>query len=366
MADGNVIKRKRINYYDTLRVLAILGIITLHIFQRWKTGDVLGMRIYAFSEITRFAVPVFLMMSGALLLNREMPISVFFKKRFSRICYPFVLYILIYIGVLLFILNTFPGFEDINRYLGYLPFGWNWYFWMILGVYLSIPIIDVFIRHAKESELKYFVAMLFVASLFYQITLYFKISHAIYLNFFVAPLTFIILGYYLSIKEFKLDAKKIITIALIIFALTTAIKIWSQMGIIPYNLIHNYQATRSPIVSSYLDLGFLQLIQAGSFFVAFRYLYECKTGIYGSIRGLLENGLVTKFNTSVSKASYGMYLFHHTLIEPIGIFVKKLALTGTEICLSIVFLSLFVFFVSWIVVLCLNKIPFVNKICGYH
>ncbi len=138
------------------------------------------------------------------------------------------------------------------------------------------------------------------------------------------------------------------------------------MDIIPYNLIHNYQAPRSPILSSFLDLGFLQLIQAGSFFVIFRFIYECKTGVYSKIKGLLEQNIILKFNESVSKASYGMYLFHHTLIEPIGIIVKKFSLTGTEICLSIIFLSLGVFFISWIIVLCLNKIPYIKNICGYH
>ena len=68
-------KRERIKYYDTLRFLAILGIIFLHVSQVFHTADLIGDRIYSLSEITRFAVPVFLMMTGALLLNRVMNIE---------------------------------------------------------------------------------------------------------------------------------------------------------------------------------------------------------------------------------------------------------------------------------------------------
>lgn len=31
--------KERINYYDTLRTLAILGIISTHVFQRWSNAE---------------------------------------------------------------------------------------------------------------------------------------------------------------------------------------------------------------------------------------------------------------------------------------------------------------------------------------
>lgn len=333
---------------------------------KWENAEILGLRIYAFSEITRFAVPVFLMMSGALLLNRKMSILDFFKRRFSRLCYPYIFYLIIYVVVLFFFMTSIPGFEGLAKYFNYIPLKYNWYFWMILSIYFSIPIIDIFIRNAEIKEIEYFVAMALIGSLFYQFTLYFKIGHFIDLNFFICPLTFMILGYYLSIKDFKSSPNKIITIAIIIFLITTALKVMSQMDIIPYNLIHNYSATRSPIVSSYLDMGFVQLIQAGSFFVIFKYIYQAKSGIYSKVRKVLENSLLEKINLSVSKSSYGMYLFHHTLLEPLEIFLPTLTLTGSQVCISIVLLSLGVFVVSWIVVLIVNKIPYLNIFSGYH
>lgn len=118
-------KKERIKYYDTLRTLAILGIITLHIMMKWQNAEILGLRIYAFSEITRFAVPIFLMMSGALLLNREMSILDFFKRRFSRLCYPYIFYLIIYAIVLFFFITCLPGFEGLSKYFGYMPLKYN-------------------------------------------------------------------------------------------------------------------------------------------------------------------------------------------------------------------------------------------------
>ena len=137
--------KERINYYDTLRVLAILGIISTHVFQRWPNAAVMGINIYSFIELTRFAVPIFLMLTGALLLNREMPIKVFLKKRFPRLTYPFIFYMILYVVVLTILMHMWVGFEGLSGFFQYLPLAYNWYFWMIASIYLSIPILHLFL-----------------------------------------------------------------------------------------------------------------------------------------------------------------------------------------------------------------------------
>lgn len=83
--------KNRIEYYDNLRVLAIFGIIAIHVFQLWHHGEqAFGLYIYMFSEIVRYSVPIFLMLSGALLLNREVELNYFLKHRLTRILYPFL------------------------------------------------------------------------------------------------------------------------------------------------------------------------------------------------------------------------------------------------------------------------------------
>ena len=237
---------------------------------------------------------------------------------------------------------------------------------MIASIYLSIPIIDKFIQNAKMEEIEYFVAIALLGALFYQITYYFNITHFINLNFFVGPLAYIIIGYYLSIKSFKYDNNKIIIFALLMVILTTVLKISGQLGYVPIGLLSNYEAARSAIVSSYLDFGFVEMIRSIFVFILFKYLYQSSSGIFSKIKKFLENKLILSFNRSVSKSSYGMYLFHHTIIEPLIMIVPYLVLTGSQTALLIIALSLGIFLISWIVVLIVNRIPFIKNFSGYH
>lgn len=358
--------KERINYYDTLRVLAILGIISTHIFQRWHYVPVLGINFYSLIELTRFAVPIFLMLSGALLLNRKMPIGVFLKKRFPRLTYPFVFYLILYVLVLTILAHLWVGFEGLYAFFQYLPLSYNWYFWMIASVYLSIPVIDKFIQNSTIREIEYFVAIALIGSLFYQITYYFNVTNFINLSFFVGPLAYIIIGYYLSVKTFDIDDNKLIIGAFLVVILTTALKISGQLGYVPLGLLSNYEAGKTALFSSFLDFGFIEMIRSIAFFLFFKYLYQSSSGIFSKIRKLLENRTILSFNQSVSKASYGMYLFHHTLIEPLTLLVPYIILSPSKTALLIVALSLGVFFISWIVVLIIDKIPIIGKFSGYH
>lgn len=72
---------QRIKYYDTLRFLAIFGVIVLHVFQSFPAdASIISFKIVSLSEIFKFAVPVFLMISGALLLGRDIEIHDFLKE----------------------------------------------------------------------------------------------------------------------------------------------------------------------------------------------------------------------------------------------------------------------------------------------
>ena len=357
---------QRIKYFDALRFLAIFGVVALHVFQSFKDVPLGSINVMSFIEIFEFAVPVFLMISGALLLNREMPIDEFLKRRFSRLTYPFILYMIIYAAVLFLLMSFVSGFSGLGHWLSNLPLNYNWYFWTIASLYLAIPILAKFVRHSSFRELEYFITVLIIGCIFYQITLLFGIRHYIDLNLFVSPMAYLVLGYYLANKDFKISTNKIITIALVLFILTTLFKMSGHILPVPMQLIENYEATRSMILSSYIDMGLAQIIQAASLFVFFRYVYESKSGFYLALNNFLNGSFTSKFILSVSMASYGMYLFHHTLIEPLREVVKNYAFTGPQTLLLIIVLTVSIFIISWIVVMLISKIPYIGKYSGFH
>lgn len=102
-------QEERIEYFDVLRVIAMLAVILNHSFGHFSVDECLKYQntlIWhvdnTLNTFTRFNVPIFLMISGALLLKNEKSESVeyLFKKRIPRILVPFLVWDMIYIVTL--------------------------------------------------------------------------------------------------------------------------------------------------------------------------------------------------------------------------------------------------------------------------
>ena len=362
--------KERVKYYDTLRALAIIAVVMLHIFKLWPQAEIMHFKVVYFIEITRFGVPTFLLLSGALLLNRKIDLEDFFKRRFTRLIYPFIFYLIPYAILLYVLINYCTGFSILSKYWADLPFIYNWYFWMILGAYLALPIINKFVQHANKKEMEYFILIFLLSSIFYQLSRGFGIKHFIDLTFILSPVGYMVFGYYLAntdfVKDFNLNVNTIIYIALFLFAITTIIKILGYGSVLPIEFTKNNVVARTEILASYMDYGIFQIIQAGSVFVLFRYIYQAKEGISSYVRRFLELDIVNKANVSLSRASYGVYLLHTTLLRPFKVIVSGTKFSGSMTCLVIIFTTFCLVVVSWAIVLLLNRIPFINKFTGYH
>ena len=250
-----------------------------------------------------------------------------------------------------------------NNPASYNIFSHYWYFWLIIGVYLAVPIINKFIQHASIREIEYFLAVFVLGSVFYQTVLVFGFEQYFDLNFFVAPLGFLVLGYYLSVKDFKLEPKKIVVLAALIFICVTVVKILAVGGVIPYDFIFDFDATQSKILGSWLDVSIFRIIQVASLFVFFRYLYE----LDGShLKGFLETSVVKRIILSASRASYGIYLVELIFRRTLAPFFVAIPHSGTGICLVIVLMTAVIFVLSWASVLVFSRIPGLKRFSGYY
>jgi len=257
--------------------------------------------------------------------------------------------------VIVFVLNsTHPQVENI--------FAFRWYFWMILGAYLSIPIINKFVQHSEMKEIEYFLIIFILGSIFYQLTHFFHIEQYLNLTLFLSPLGYLLLGYYLSKKEFNLSPNMIVTISICLFIVSTFIKFVGFLDILP--MTDNFVAIQSKVLSSWLDVGIFEIIQSSAIFLLCKYIYQSKQGIYSKVKRLLEGEYVSKFILSVSRASYGMYLIN--LIPTVMFYyLQQFDFTGTQVCLLILTLSVSTFLISWIVVVIFGKIPLIKNVSGY-
>ena len=91
-------KNNRLYYFDYLRVIAILGVLCIHVAAPYvtmylKLPNIQWQASVVLNGLVRWCVPIFFMVSGALLLGRkEEPLTNFFKKRANRILIPFIIW----------------------------------------------------------------------------------------------------------------------------------------------------------------------------------------------------------------------------------------------------------------------------------
>jgi surface polysaccharide O-acyltransferase-like enzyme len=348
----NLIKIKsengdRIFYLDQLRALAIVGVIGIHAahsFLNSFTGA-------SFLFISDFGVPIFLMLSGVLLLNKEYKIREFLKKRYPRIIIPFLFWGGIYIifallfqnmlfhflslkTAMLFIFNMFIGIT------GYLPH--FWYVWLILSVYLFFPIINKWIKNSSFSEIRYFLLIWFITSIFttFDLPYYF-----VDLRYFAGSIGFVILGYYLANDNNKIIGN--IFLWPFLFIISTVVRI------VCYDL--NIDMNHFIIYTT------LSVIQATSFFLMIKNLNN--NGLFTKVSSFMKNGIVGNLTVSLSRYSYGIYLSHMLVILSFRILIDFANESAIEWIPLLIIVALFL---SWGILIILDKIPVLNKITGLY
>lgn len=343
--------KNRIEYLDNLRFFSILGIIAFHISMLWYKPEVLGISIVDIcAKLGKSGVPIFLMISGALLLKKKQyTIKDFYKKRFPRVTIPFLFWIVLYIMSILYIHQMYNNlFYDITKHFFDT---YMWYFYLIIGVYLALPFINDFINSRDLNEVKYFVIIFISASTFYFICRYFNIFTFLDLRFFIGGIGYLVLGYYLANVKIK-SANKTIFLSTILLIVCLVMKVkYDQLCILDY-------VNDALFLKSNLDISFFEIGLCSSIFLIFRSL-EIKKITTGKT-------LIKRFILSVSKASYGMYLIHVVLFLFIKSWWTKLPGSGTQILIIYIIITLGLFLISWILVILLSKLPYLKEISGYH
>lgn len=231
----NTIPERKI-WADNIRLIATLGVIILHVsstglygFGKISTFD--WMTANFADSITRYCVPLFFMLSGALILSKtESPLE-FYKKRFTRVLLPFLFWSLIY-GVACTALQYIKGnptsiasfFTNILFYQGtFSQLAYHlWYIYVLIGIYILAPFIKPLLK--TKSNL---IAIILAWTISIILCLpFFSFNNTIILLFkFLCYTGYFIIGYILtkSELEFKIAQKTALWISATVLVLYTAI-----------------------------------------------------------------------------------------------------------------------------------------------
>lgn len=200
------------NYISYLRVIATVFVILIHAstgFLNRFDADGFGWN-YAnwINSATRCSVPIFVMLSGVLLLRKDEDTFVFYKKRITKLLYPFAFWTIIYLTYYFYRYTNFNALSTdkiVSITQDKILHGSNahlWYLYMIIGMYLAIPYLRKIINQVSIREIEIFL-MLWFASMILLNKHYYPVVPKFDLSFFSGYLGYLVFGYYLSIKSFN-------------------------------------------------------------------------------------------------------------------------------------------------------------------
>jgi surface polysaccharide O-acyltransferase-like enzyme len=140
---------------DFLRDVLIVGVICIHTF------CVLDLETYpqyrtlslVLNTICHYAVPLFVMLSGIVLMDKcDEPLSLFYRKRLRRICVPLLPAVLFFTALRIFRDGDAATLVLKETLLG-RPYYHLWFAFMLIGVYLFMPFLVRLVREVHNGVL---------------------------------------------------------------------------------------------------------------------------------------------------------------------------------------------------------------------
>lgn len=179
--------KANIGWIDLLRILACFLVVFSHscdaFVAQFNNNYSTFLQGCALGSLVRPCVPLFVMMSGVLLLPSKGTLSEFYTKRLKRIIVPLVFWSLMlpiaYFVYLNYIATSNSPFIDMSSFTWQMTlrkmytfiFNFNydttplWYLYMLAGLYFIIPIFSAWLNNASQKDVKIFL-YLWGASLF--------------------------------------------------------------------------------------------------------------------------------------------------------------------------------------------------------
>jgi len=327
---------------DFIRFIAILMVICIHISA--KGFPLLDQRhwwaVNIYESLSRIAVPLFFMVTGALLLHRESSASSIVKRSW-RIVVPLVCWSALY---LLWFKYTGTNFDEwIPRILRAPVVAHLWYLYTLLGAYLFLPVMSGFFQANSLKTLLFVMGVWFIGATIVPTVFFITQKEYVGINWGFLSLYagYIVLG---AIVYRKLELRKsyLVPAALVWLGSVIAVAVFTWLRSVRiFQANENFYAYTSPFVA----------IGAVAAFIALREICQSKR---------FDQQRANKILTPLSRVNFGIYLVHVMVIFALDIqgfdyqFIKP--------WFAIPILTGAVFVISAAIVAVLQRVPLVRAI----
>lgn len=371
--------RPHIVWLDVLRLIAILLVIAVHCtdpfnaspesradpeFNFW--GSVYGSAL-------RACVPLFVMMTGFLLLPVKQTMPAFYRKRIPRVFFPFLIWSVLFDlapwfiqavgGSAELVTRFFPwepnpsaSFGDALQTIAMIPLTFTvyatpmWYIYALIGLYLYLPIFSAWVERASRREKRFFLLLWFVSLFIPYLTEFVSRYHfgtcswnAFGTFYYFAGFNgYLLLGHYLG-KGNNWSLGKTLSVAVPLFLVGYFV-----------TLVGFRHMTSDPNVSEEgMELFFTYCSPNVALMAIAVFLLVQKVNVTSlSIRRVLAN---------LTRCGFGLYCVHYFFVGPSYMFAQWL---GTPVPFLVPVSMLFTFVCAWAFALGISKLPGSKYIIG--
>ena len=345
-------QRERVLYFDLLRIAAAFFVVVLHTstsqFGAVASGSTEWQIFNFYDGISRWTVPMFVMLSGSLFLARPIPVGKLYGKYILRIAIAFAVWSVLYVVEYQWYYGALYPLSRDSMILHLMRGHYHlWYLIMLIGLYVTVPLLEPIVR--SERLTKYFLVLTFVLTILLP-TLKAAmqyISPAVYnamdeikplfgLNF--GYLFYFVLGHYLSRRSVGWLRVPIYILGVGAFWLTVALSKYLT-ALVGHNDFTFFGYT-------YLNV----MLQTLFMFCLFR-------DVFGKLQ---VGGTVEQLIRTASKCSFGVYLLHPFVLDLMDKYYQLNTLSfNTMKAMPVV--AVVVFTVSYVMSYVLNKLPVIKK-----
>ena len=337
-------------WIDLARIIGSFLVVMIHVTspiltryqqisqQSWMSGNF-------YDSIARLSVPMFFMITGALLLGKTEPLPEYFRKRLTKVLIPLVAWSLVYFFWAYWADQSGLTLKRLAK-LWYSPAYYHlWYLYALLGLYLVIPILRMITLHSDAKLLGLYIALWFTASgIFPLLEKTLEISLLPDLQFASGFAGYLVAGYFLS----KTPLSKRWA------AFSALLMVCSAIGTIALTYIASSQ--KGQFVGTYYEYLSPNIILLST--SAF-YLVRWASSNLPALTGPSHKAIQT-----LASASLGIYLVHiipMTLLEK-GMLGINLTAWSFNPLFAIPATTLAVYCASLAITVILQRIPLINKI----
>ena len=367
-------KREHIVWMDVVRLAAMFMVVCCHCTDPFNfypgdppaNIDQIKFLGAAYGAFLRPCVPLFVMLTGALLLPVKEETSIFYKKRIFRVLWPFLVWSVLYnlfpwiTGLLGLrpdvLVDCFPysgpdamkqSFAVSLNYIANIPLNFSlidvhmWYIYVLIGLYLYLPIFSAWVEKASDKAKLWFLAAWGLTTLlpyFYEYVSVYVWGGCSWnsfnmLYYFAGFNGYLLLGHYLRHIDWSTQKTVLITIPLFVIGYLVTFFGFRHITTLPH-----YTNEQLELFFTYNSLNVV--------IMTFAVFMLCK-------KVKVKNEIIKRMLANLTICGFGIYMIHYFFTGPS---VQLMRTIRIPLSIQIPLASVVAFGTAWIIVLIIRKL----------